>query len=185
MVRLSAVLLSLLVPHAHADEIGTGAELVRLRIDESELPMRGSGTRRKFGLVLYDAALYTAGAAAKTGEALLASDDPIAVRLEVRSRLFTKPRLKRMVSSAVGDAGAEVARGIDQMFDSIDAKIEKGDVVEFTYTPASGTTLRVNGKSKAAVEGTEFRRALFGIWIGESAVDDDLAESLVPPPATP
>ena len=44
--------------------------------------------------------------------------------------------------------------------------LKKGDVMSFTYLPASGTTVAIAGQTKGSIAGKPFADALFKSWIG-------------------
>ncbi|MCA9399535.1 MAG: chalcone isomerase family protein, partial [Candidatus Omnitrophica bacterium] len=45
------------------------------------------------------------------------------------------------------------------------------DRIQITYLPEEGVTVFVNGERKGAVEGEDFARAFFSIWLGDHPVD--------------
>ena len=57
--------------------------------------------------------------------------------------------------------------------------VEPGDRYALTYIPGVGTELSLNGEPQGLVEGREFSAALFGIWIGGTAMDEVLREELL------
>ncbi|MBK9517557.1 MAG: chalcone isomerase family protein [Anaeromyxobacter sp.] len=54
-----------------------------------------------------------------------------------------------------------------------------GDRYALTYVPGRGTELTHNGRSLALVEGADFARAYFGIWLGPAPIDDGLRQRLL------
>ena len=57
-----------------------------------------------------------------------------------------------------------------------------GDRFAYTYVPGIGTTLSVNGRDLGTVPGPAAAKALFAIWIGPMAVDEDLKAALLRAP---
>ncbi len=47
------------------------------------------------------------------------------------------------------------------------------------YVPEKGVVVFKNGKIQPIIEGLEFKKALYGIWLGEEPADDDLKEDLL------
>jgi hypothetical protein len=43
---------------------------------------------------------------------------------------------------------------------------EDGDMLAFAYVPGEGVTVSVNGERKGTIEGDDFARSLFSIWLG-------------------
>ena len=57
--------------------------------------------------------------------------------------------------------------------------VEPGDRYTLTYVPGRGTELALNGRTIATVEGADFARAYFGIWLGEKPLDAGLRDALL------
>jgi hypothetical protein len=57
--------------------------------------------------------------------------------------------------------------------------IEPGDRVSLTYIPAVGTLLEINGTTKGTIEGADFARALFSMWLGAKPFDRNFKKALL------
>jgi len=57
--------------------------------------------------------------------------------------------------------------------------VAPGDRYAITYLPGIGTELSLNGESKGIIEGADFARALFSIWLGEEPIDEALRAKLL------
>ncbi|MNE21724.1 hypothetical protein D3C80_1148950 [compost metagenome] len=58
--------------------------------------------------------------------------------------------------------------------------IKNGDVFELTYSPNDNSVFVFKNKTlKGKVEGFEFKRALFGIWLSDNPIDEELKKSLL------
>ena len=57
--------------------------------------------------------------------------------------------------------------------------VKKGDKYVLQYTPNVGTELLLNEKRLALVQGYEFSKYYFGIWLSEYSFSDELYRSLV------
>jgi len=57
--------------------------------------------------------------------------------------------------------------------------VEPGDRYALTYVPRRGTELALNGRPLAVIEGEDFARAYFGIWLGEKPIDEKLRNALL------
>lgn len=55
---------------------------------------------------------------------------------------------------------------------------ENGSFV-FEYIPSEGTKVYINGKLKGTIKGSAFKKALFGIWIGNDPRDEGVKESML------
>ena len=56
--------------------------------------------------------------------------------------------------------------------------VESGDRYALTYLPGSGTILELNGEPLVQIEGTDFSRAYFGIWLAEPPISAKLKQAL-------
>ena len=54
-----------------------------------------------------------------------------------------------------------------------------GDTLTMTYVPGKGTFIAVNGRSKGTIEGADFARALFAIWLGPKPPNSGLKRGLL------
>jgi len=57
--------------------------------------------------------------------------------------------------------------------------VKPGDRYALTYLPGQGTELTHNGRRLAVIEGVDFARAYFSIWLGEAPIDAGLRDRLL------
>ena len=57
--------------------------------------------------------------------------------------------------------------------------VEPGDRYALTYIPGRGTELALNGRRLALIDGEDFARAYFGIWLGEQPIDERVRDFLL------
>lgn len=57
--------------------------------------------------------------------------------------------------------------------------IRPGDRYTLTYVPGTGTELALNGRALATVEGADFQRAYFSIWLGRRPISGHLRDELL------
>jgi len=55
----------------------------------------------------------------------------------------------------------------------------KNNVFDITYQPGVGVVAFKDGKELGTIKGMEFKKALFGIWLGKKPADDDLKENML------
>ena len=91
----------------------------------------------------------------------------------------------------IGAAGEQlVARNVDDAtLERLQPQLERirawyedvqpGDRYALTYVPGRGTELALNGEVKGVIEGSEFARAYFSIWLGEEPMDAGLKKQLL------
>ena len=61
----------------------------------------------------------------------------------------------------------------------IKEEIKKGDVFIIMNVPDEGVVVYKNGSKKGSIDGYDFKRALFGIWLGDKPADDDLKAGML------
>ena len=143
------------------------------------LTLNGEGKRTKAVFDLYHAGLYLT-AKNHDAEAILAADQPMAMRLEITSGMITSENMEEAVREGfkkVG-AGADLQPKIDQLIKIFQEEIKKGDIYDFIYKPSS-TAIVKNGKNAATIQGAEFKQAFFGIWLGKNPAQASLKKSLL------
>jgi len=59
------------------------------------------------------------------------------------------------------------------------APLKDGDDIQLIYKPGKGTAVMINGSYKGLVEGLEFKKALFSIWLGSTPADSGLKKSML------
>lgn len=84
--------------------------------------------------------------------------------------------------------GPEVMRALGDRLARLRAAyvgLRPGDRYALTYTPGRGTEVSLNGRALARVEGADFARAFFSIWLGSRPVDGGLRDALLGAGASP
>lgn len=163
---------------ASARSLG-GVELPEtLDADGVTLKLNGADVRKKFKLVsVYAGGLYLAGKAADAA-AVINADEPMAIAMAWIRGNTSKAEVAPAWEEGFGRATGGNLASIKDQFDRFQAffpdKYEKNDLFVFVYTPEKGTALIYNGIEKDVVEGIEFKKALFGNWLGDNPGDSSL-----------
>ncbi len=144
------------------------------------LELSGVGELRYLGFVkIYDGALYLPEQA-DSSQVL----DNIPKRLEVRyvrsfkSKDFGPATIAGIKKNVDPETYARLESRIayhNGLYDDI----APGDRVSLTYIPTVGTRLEINGTTKGTIEGADFARALFSIWLGEKPFDRGFKKALL------
>lgn len=79
---------------------------------------------------------------------------------------------------AAGSNHAAMAPKVEQ-FKKAMPDLKEKDVLEFTYVPAQGLSVKVNGKQRTMIEGPDFATSFFLIWLGNSPPNADLKKGLL------
>lgn len=149
---------------------------------KTKLVLNGYGIRDKMWINLYVQALYLTKKTSDPDE-ILDSKETIATRLYVTSSLVTREKLIKAIEEGVeksfqGDIST-IRERLDKFMSFFESVTEKG-YVEFVYSEEDEKTyVFINDKPTGEIEGLDFRRALFGIWLEERAVDRTLKKRLL------
>jgi len=56
---------------------------------------------------------------------------------------------------------------------------KKNDVYDFVYVPGKGVRTVLGGREMGTIPGLNFKKALFGIWLGEEPADKSLKKGML------
>ena len=149
-------------------------------VGDKSLVLNGLGLRTEFMVKVYVAGLYLEHK----------SPDPGAI--------IKADALKRIVMQFLHDASKkQMTDGFDQSFKDNTPDAEKtmkaqtdqflgaleplksGDQMVFTYQPATGSTLAINGKEKLTIPGPAFSQVLFSVWLGAKPPTENLKKGIL------
>jgi hypothetical protein len=147
-----------------------------------KLVLNGLGVREAtmFNVDVYVAGLYLEQRSVDAG-AILASDG-----VKVLHIRFVRDVDRDDVVSAftegfdknAGDLVPAIRPGIRQ-FTSWMPSFDDGSSITLTYVPDEGTRVAVNGRMKGTIQGADFARALFSIWLGPKPPNGGLKRGLL------
>ena len=162
--------LSALAPipiHAQATEIAGVTVPATVDAGGQSLVLNGAALRKKSIVKVYVAGLYLP-AKSSDADAILAADAPRALRMQ-----FVRDVGKDKMCEAWDESLKNNTPGADAQLQGEFKDLcgwmqdlKKGDVMTFTYVPASGTTVDIAGTRKGTIAGKPFADALFKSWIG-------------------
>ena len=156
----------------------------KIKQDNTELTYNGGGIRKKFGVVkVYVIGLY-APEKSKNGNELISADKPLAVRLVITSGMATSSRMSEAIQEGFGKSmkgnTAPLQTQITSFIETFKKEdIKEGDVFELWYIPGVGVKSFKNGQLKNTTPGLDFKKALYGIWLSDTPVDDDLKKQML------
>jgi hypothetical protein len=166
-------------------------EAVGAEIEGVEFPdhYRSSGANLRLngvGLLRYRVFIKGYVAALYLGDRVAPEEalDDVPRRLDIEyfwsipADAFTEITLEGMARNLDAEA-LEPIRGRIERLNALYEDVKPGDRYSLTYVPGVGTELALNGEPKGVIEGAIFSSALFGIWIGEQALDESLREQLL------
>ncbi len=150
--------------------------------NKHNLLLNGSGTRTKFFIKLYVAALYTQ-TKINDAQKILGMSQPLCMRLHITSSKITA---KKMVAATregfekatQGDT-ANIENEISTFLDWLGQPIKKGDVFEFSFSPVEKVSVSKNKAQLGEINNPRFATALFAIWLGNEPAQLSLKEKLL------
>ncbi len=150
---------------------------------KEKLVLNGAGIRKKFFLKLYVAGLYLEHKGASADE-ILNNDIPVAIRLHIISKLISSKNMEKATREGFEKATEGNLSGLEKRIDEFislfkNEPIKKHDVFDFIYIPDDGVHAIKNGKKLKLIKGSDFKKALFGIWLSKNCVQKDLREALL------
>jgi Chalcone isomerase-like len=154
----------------------------KVMIGPSQLTLNGAGIREKLWIDLYVAGLYVK---AKTNDAksIINDDNPTAIKLHIVSSLITSKKMLDAVDEgfqkSTNKNTSPIKLEIEAFKVAFKEEIKVDDVYDIVYVPSKGTIILKNGKLSGTIKGLAFKKALFGIWIGDDPADKNLKKSLL------
>ncbi|TVZ51505.1 chalcone isomerase family protein [Dokdonia sp. Hel_I_53] len=153
-----------------------------MKVEGTNLILNGAGMREKIIFDLYAGGLYLTKKN-KNATAIINADETMAMKLEIISGMVSS---KKMVS-AVDDGFDASMNGntkslnseIEKFKSFFSDKIVKTNVFDIVYIKGKGTYVYKGGNKIGMIEGLAFKKALFGIWLGNDPADDDLKEGML------
>lgn len=145
----------------------------------AEMSLNGAGMREKMWIDLYAGGLYLQTKTSVASE-VINSDAPMALKLHIVSGMVSQEKMIAAVTdgfenSKTGKATPEDKAAFIACFND---EITKEDVFDIVYAEGK-TTVYKNEKEKGFVNGLEFKKALFGIWLGNKPADKDLKKGML------
>lgn len=147
-----------------------------------KVSLNGAGVREKLWIDLYAAGLYL-NEKSSDANSILNAEKPMAIKLHIVSKLISSQKMIDAVTEgfekSTNGNTAPIQKEIDSMLNFFKEDIKKNDVFDLVYLPAKGVIAYKNGEEKGIVEGKDFKKALFGIWLSNDPADSSLKEDLL------
>ena len=185
MNRRLLVVSILLATLSSSASAGTSRLPSTLNVGKQKLVLNGQGKREKYFLNLYEAGLYL-GKPNRQAKAVVESNELMVMRIVITSKFVSQEKLVESLQEGLNQSTKGKLKPIqaeaEQFRKCFSGKIVRGDVFDLVYVPKRGVIVLKNGKRQGAVAGMPFKKALFGIWLGERPVDVALRKSLLGTP---
>ncbi|HKN48026.1 MAG TPA: chalcone isomerase family protein [Candidatus Polarisedimenticolia bacterium] len=178
---LAAMTVLLVVP-ARAGELAGVTLPDQVTVEGKTLSLNGLGLRQATWLKVnvYVAALYLETKSSES-EAIIGSEEVKRIVMRFVRGVGRKDIVKAWNESFEENAGEGMAALRDRVatLNSFMSDLAKGDAITFTYLPDRGVTVEVQGQTKGSIPGSDFARALFGIWLGPKPPNPGLKAGLL------
>ena len=73
----------------------------------------------------------------------------------------------------------QLQKKINSFIEVFKQEIKENDIYNFLYIPQKGTLMYKNSKLEKTIIGLDFKKALFGIWIGKEPAQESLKKDLL------
>ncbi|HPE61653.1 MAG: chalcone isomerase family protein [Thiothrix sp.] len=145
-----------------------------------DLSLNGKGTRTRLVFNLYTAGLYLQ-APSKDANAILAANQPMALRMQITSGMITSENMEEAVREGFQKSAPnqpQLQQRIEQLIAVFRQPIKDGDLYDFIYRPQNLIILK-NGRQAATIAGADFKQAFYGIWLGARPAQGSLKSALL------
>jgi hypothetical protein len=147
------------------------------------LVLNGAGIRKKaMVLKLYSGGLYL-GKKSGDAKSIINADATMAIKLVITSSFVSSDAMKEAVEAgfdaSMGGNTTPLATEIAKFISFFNAEIVEDDVFDITYQAGTGAVAYKNGKELGVIPGMKFKKALFGIWLGDDPVDSKLKKAML------
>lgn len=150
-----------------------------ISVDGTQLTLNGMGIREATVLQVnvYVAGLYVV-TPSRSADEILGSDTTKRMVLHFVHEVSRAQVIEAFTEGFQRNAPGTPGNKINQLLGGA-TDMHEGDTMTFTYVPGRGTTLVVNGVTKATVEGADFGRAVMSLFIGRRPPNSGLRTGLL------
>lgn len=143
------------------------------------LLLNGIGLREKYFVDVYVGGLYLPS---KTTSGSSAVEQDVAKRI-VMHFIYKEVTAAQMAETfAEGLAKLDDPSALQAKFDKLNSWLQdahKGDIVVLDYVPGTGTTMSFNGTTKGTIEGVDFMKAIWSIYVGPNPANKKLKSGML------
>lgn len=167
-------------PPASAGKLAGATFADAVEVDGERLVLNGLGLREKFFVDVYVAGLYLP-AKQRSEQSIFAADKPRQVVMHFL-RDVTKDQICDAWKESLAANRPNASPSLTRQFEALCSYMEDvaaGDRMVFTYLPAEGTTVTVDGQEKGTLGNKAFADALFASWIGQHPATEKLKRGML------
>jgi hypothetical protein len=154
-----------------------------VRVDGQPLTLNGMGVREAtvFNVNVYVAGLYVEGGRSRNAADILNTAKRKRLVLHF-VRDVERSEIQEAFSSGFRTSAGSSYSGMRDSINRLNrwvTDVGEGDVLMFTYVPGTGLEVVVNGRRKGTIEGDDFARVFFNIWLGSDPPNSGLKTGLL------
>ncbi len=156
----------------------------RLTAENVNLELKGAGVRTFMWMSMYVGGIYLKENQ-KISQDLIEKDQNMGLRLQIISSLVSNKRIIDALEEGF-EKGAEnglepLQKRIDQLVDFFEEDIQPGDSIDLIYKNGntSYTYVYRNSNYLGKIEGFDFKKALFAIWISDEPADKKMKQQIL------
>lgn len=156
-------------------------------LDEVKASLKTAGNHRFVYMMffkLYDAKLYTDATDIENPNQLLDGSNALLLEFDylrkIKKSIILESSEKLLIKNTSPAELASIQDRVDRL-NEVYRTVDKGDRLALSYVPGEGTTLWVNDKSAITIEGDDFVRLYFRIWLGERPISIQMRDDLLQP----
>ncbi|ABQ03492.1 chalcone isomerase family protein [Flavobacterium johnsoniae] len=155
----------------------------KIEFQGKTLQLNGAGGRSKMWLEVYVQALYLSQLS-QDPQFIIDSDTEMAIRIEITSSMVSSNKLTKAMNTgfekSAGSNLEELRPRIEQLKSYLSDAITEKDVFVLAYNPLDQNVyVSKNEILKGKIQGFDFKKALFGIWLSDKPVDETLKKHLL------
>jgi len=164
-------------------EVGSGTMTSKVSFGGESLVFNGGGVRKKaMVLKLYSGALYLVEKSSKASQ-IMDADETMAIKLHITSSFVSSEAMSEAVidgfEASTGGNVAAIQKDIDTFIGFFSEEIVEDNVFDITYEKGGSVVVYKNDKRLGSVGNLNFKKALFGIWLGNDPADSKLKKGLL------
>ncbi|QSW87345.1 MULTISPECIES: chalcone isomerase family protein [Flavobacterium] len=155
----------------------------KIDFQNKALQLNGAGGRSKMWLEVYVQALYLSQLS-QDPQFIIDSDTEMAIRIEITSSMVSSNKLTKAMNAgfekSAGSNLEQLRPRIEQLKSYLSDAITEKDVFVLAYNPLDQSVyVSKNEVLKGKIQGFDFKKALFGIWLSDKPVDETLKKHLL------
>ena len=151
-----------------------------VQVGGTTLVLNGLGLRKKFVVKVYVAGLYL-DKKSSDSDAIIKAEAPKQIVMHFlhgASKSQMADAFEESFNNNAPDAQKTMKADIDRFLSALEP-VKEGDQMVFTYVPAKGTTLAINGKEKMTIAAPAFGPVLLSVWLGPKPPNADLKKGML------